>query len=102
MRTAPCSSTRRAGALVDAAALVAALALGRPGTAALDVYATRSHRTRTASPAVAEHIILTPHMAWYTEESEHDLRVKAAQEARRLLEGERPRDVVVEPRGATA
>jgi phosphoglycerate dehydrogenase-like enzyme len=42
-------------------------------------------------------MILTPHMAWYTEESECDLRVKAAQEARRLLAGERPRDVVVDP-----
>jgi len=51
---------------------------------------------------VAEHVILTPHMAWYTEESEHDLRVKAAQEARRLLEGERPRDVVVDPGGSAA
>ena len=40
-------------------------------------------------------------MAWYTEESSHDLRVKAAQEARRLLEGERPRDIVVEPEGST-
>jgi D-3-phosphoglycerate dehydrogenase / 2-oxoglutarate reductase len=49
---------------------------------------------------VAEHVVLTPHMAWYTEESERDLRVKAAHEARRLLEGERPRDVVVEPEEA--
>jgi hypothetical protein len=38
-------------------------------------------------------------MAWYTEESERDLRVKAAEEARRLLEGERPLEVVVEPAG---
>jgi hypothetical protein len=36
-------------------------------------------------------------MAWYTEESEHDLRVKAAQEVRRLLLGEPGRDVVVDP-----
>jgi phosphoglycerate dehydrogenase-like enzyme len=46
---------------------------------------------------VADRLLLSPHMAWYTEESEHDLRTKAAHEVRRLLSGERPRDVVVDP-----
>ncbi|MHB8469790.1 MAG: C-terminal binding protein [Gaiellaceae bacterium] len=87
------------GSLVDELALVAALAQGRPATAALDVYA-REPVDAGSFAEVAEHVILTPHMAWYTEESERDLRVQAAQEARRLLVGERPRDVVVEPRAA--
>jgi D-3-phosphoglycerate dehydrogenase / 2-oxoglutarate reductase len=87
------------GVLIDEPALVTALAQGRPGTAALDVYATEPPAPDRFA-AVAEHVILTPHMAWYTEESEHDLRVKAAEEARRLLEGRRPREVVVEPEGA--
>jgi D-3-phosphoglycerate dehydrogenase / 2-oxoglutarate reductase len=89
------------GSLLDERALVAGLARGRPATAALDVYA-REPVHASAFAEVAEHVILTPHMAWYTEESEHDLRTKGAQEARRLLLGERPREVVVEPEPARA
>ena len=89
------------GALIDEQALVAALAAGRPGIAALDVFA-QEPVDASAFAEVADRVILTPHMAWYTEESEHDLRVKAAHEARRLLQGERPRDVVVEPEEARA
>jgi hypothetical protein len=36
-------------------------------------------------------------MAWYTEESEVDMRRKAADEAVRLLRGEPLRDPVVDP-----
>lgn len=82
------------GSLVDPEALVTALAAGRPAVAALDVYATEPPDLSRFAP-VADQIIATPHMAWYAEESEQDLRRKAAQEAARILRGGTPIDVVV-------
>lgn len=84
------------GTLIDADALIVALGEGRPAVAALDVF-DREPVDGARFAAVADQVILTPHMAWYSEESEHDLRVKASEEAARLLRGERPHDVVVDP-----
>lgn len=82
------------GALVDLPALVAALQAGRPGFAGLDVYPTEPPDVAFFDP-VADRVLLSPHMAWYTEESEIDLRRKAAQEAARILRGEPLREPVV-------
>lgn len=84
------------GSVVDQQALIAGLRAGRPGFAALDVFAPEPPDPALFAD-VADRVILTPHMAWYTVESERDLRTKAAQEALRLVEGERPLEVVVEP-----
>lgn len=84
------------GTLVDPVALVAAMATERPRIAALDVHATEPPDLAPFAP-VADRLIATPHMAWYTAESETDLRVKAVAEAARILRGERPVDVVVDP-----
>ncbi|HEX6148935.1 C-terminal binding protein [Nocardioides sp.] len=84
------------GSLVDLPALVEALAAGRPARAALDVFAPEPVDLGVLE-GVEDRLLLTPHMAWYTEESEEDLRRKAAAEAARLLAGEPLRDPVVEP-----
>lgn len=84
------------GALVDPAALAAGLRAGRPRIAALDVFSTEPPDLSIFAE-VLDRMILTPHMAWYTDESERALREQAAEAARRLLVGERPDDVVVEP-----
>jgi D-3-phosphoglycerate dehydrogenase len=82
------------GSLVDLPALLDGLAAGRPRFAALDVFPTEP-----VDPAVfgtvADRVLLTPHVAWYTDESEADMRRKAAAEAARLLRGEPLREPVV-------
>jgi len=83
------------GSLVDLDALIAGLLADRPGRAALDVFPTEPVDA-SVFDAVADRVLLSPHVAWYTEESETDMRRKAAQEAARMLRGEPLREPVVE------
>lgn len=84
------------GALIDTTALVTALGENRPGFAALDVFEDEPADPSVFEP-VADRVTLTPHMSWYTEESELALRRQAAAEARRILDGEAPLHPVVVP-----
>lgn len=87
------------GALIDTGALVTALGANRPGFAALDVFESEPPDVSIFEP-VADRLILTPHMSWYTEESELELRRQAAAEARRILDSEPPLHAVVTPAAA--
>jgi D-3-phosphoglycerate dehydrogenase / 2-oxoglutarate reductase len=82
------------GSLVDLPALLDGLAAGRPRFAALDVFPSEPVDPAVFEP-VADRVLLTPHVAWYTDESEADMRRKAAAEAARLLRGEPLREPVV-------
>ena len=84
------------GSLIDDTALVEGLAKGTPGIAALDVYANEPPNISLFEPVI-DRMILTPHMAWYTEESEAELRRRAAEEARRILFGESPTNIAASP-----
>jgi D-3-phosphoglycerate dehydrogenase / 2-oxoglutarate reductase len=85
------------GSLIDVPALVEGLRHGRPARAGLDVFPQEPIEFE-AFAGVEDAVLLTPHMAWYTEESEEDMRRKAANEAARILQGVPLRDPVVESR----
>lgn len=81
------------GAVVDEAALLAALREGRIGGAALDVYA--------AQPLAPDHplhlhsnLLLTPHAAGLSREAVLRMSTGAAEEVVRILRGEQPRNFV--------
>lgn len=81
------------GGVLDGAALVDALERGAIGGAAID--------THELEPLPVDHpltrfdnVVLTPHLAWYTEESYGELKRRTAQNVVDVLTGRVPRDVV--------
>ena len=90
--TAVLINTARGG-IVDTAALTAALQQGLLAGAGLDVL--EAEPIDPSSPLLQmEQVIVTPHAAWYSEEGRSDLKRRAAEEAVRVLRGERPRHCV--------
>jgi len=78
------------GPLVDEGALLAAVRSGQIAGAAIDVFAVEP--PPPDHPFLhEERIIVTPHAAWYSEQSKIDVRVKGAEEVVRVLKGEPPR-----------
>jgi D-3-phosphoglycerate dehydrogenase len=95
MRRRPIIVNTARGGLVDLESAIAALDDGRISALALDVV--------DPEPLPAEHplrthprAIITPHMAFFSVEAEHELRRRAAEEVARSLRGE-PADVPVNP-----
>jgi len=86
------------GGLVDTPALIAALDAGRIAGAALDVLDVEP-ADPTVRAALARHpkVILSPHAAWYSEESIVALKTEVAREAVRVMSGEAPRSPVNDP-----
>lgn len=88
------------GKCVDARAVAQALKAGKIGGAGLDVLPDEPPAKddpivrlwQQDDPPV--NLILTPHNAFYTEQSREEMRTKAALEVRRILLGEKPRNPV--------
>jgi D-3-phosphoglycerate dehydrogenase len=81
------------GGIIDDQALARALRDGTIAGAGIDVLPTEPPPADSLLLA-QENLILTPHAAFYSEESLIDLQVQAAQEVARVLSGQRPVSVV--------
>ena len=77
------------GPVLDEAALFDALRDGRLGGAGLDVFETEPLPADSPLRQL-ENVVLTDHAGWYSEESEVELKTKAARNAASVLAGGRP------------
>jgi C-terminal binding protein len=91
------------GPIIDLDALLAFLRDGHIAAAGLDVLPVeppvepvpellRVYRAR--EPALEGRLVITPHAAWFTPQSEHDTRVKSAETMRAALLTNRPQNVI--------
>ncbi|CAF3720798.1 unnamed protein product [Rotaria sp. Silwood1] len=76
------------GGLIDTTALVQALKNGQISYAALDVI--EGEPSVDEELAKLDNVLLTPHAAWYTEQSRRALGMKAVEDTLRVLRGEQP------------
>lgn len=81
------------GNVLDENALIEALSKNRIAGAALDVVEVEPIK-KNNTLLTFDNVILTPHMAWYSEEAMKELRIKAVNEVIRVLNGELPRSLV--------
>ncbi len=81
------------GGVVDTDALVAALRAGSLAGAAIDC-----HESEPVPPdhplTTFDNVVLTPHLAWYTEESYGELKRRTIENVVAVLAGRTPRDIV--------
>lgn len=90
------------GGVLDMDALEVAMREGKVGAAGLDVWPTEPpspvtslmQAWRDGEPWIKDRLIATPHAAFYNLESYHEMRSKAAQTVRDVLDGLPPRNCV--------
>ncbi len=80
------------GALIDQLALINALKTGIVAGAALDVL--DGEPNLPSEMLCFKNVIITPHIAWYSEEAETDLRTRSIEEVLRVIRGEPPKNPV--------
>ena len=96
MKRGVCLVNTARGGIIDETALLDALNDGIVSAAGLDVLAQEP--VRPDHPLLKHpNVILTPHVAWYSETSAARLQRSVAEEVRGVLEGQHPRHMVNHP-----
>jgi D-3-phosphoglycerate dehydrogenase len=81
------------GGIIDGVALVDALAAGSIRGAAIDVH--ESEPLSAGHPLTTfDSVVLTPHLAWYTEESYDELKRRTVANVLEVCAGRTPRNIV--------
>jgi D-3-phosphoglycerate dehydrogenase len=93
MRKRPYIINTARGAIIDEKALYKALKEGWIAGAALDVFEIEPPPENNPLFEL-DNVVLTPHIAWYTEEALRRLEMSAVEEAIRILRGELPKNIV--------
>jgi D-3-phosphoglycerate dehydrogenase / 2-oxoglutarate reductase len=78
------------GGLVDYEAVVTALRTGTLGGAGLDVLETEPPEADSTPLGEVPNLVVTPHVAFYSEQALIELQRKAAEQIRAVLEGRTP------------
>jgi D-3-phosphoglycerate dehydrogenase len=94
MKQTACILNTARGGIIETAALIESLQTGRLAGAALDVIEGIPPITPDHPLCQMDNVILTPHTAFYSEDSMIDLQVKAAQEVARVLSGDKPHSLL--------
>ena len=93
MKPGACLINVARGSLVCEADLARALEEGRLAGAAMDVMEKEPPDTK--HPLLAfDNVIITPHMAWYSEQSQKKLQSTVAEDVARVLKGQAPKNCV--------
>lgn len=91
MKPRACLINTSRGALVDGVALAEALHSGQLAGACLDVLEVEPPNEDEGNPLLSmDQVLLSPHVAWYSEEAQTELRCKLAEDIGRALNGIRP------------
>jgi D-3-phosphoglycerate dehydrogenase len=93
MRTDAILVNTSRGAVIDGVALVEALRSGGIAGAAIDVH--ESEPLQVGDPLMSlDSVVLTPHLAWYTEESYDELKRRTVANVVEVCAGRAPRNIV--------